>query len=113
MLNKRDFIKNTAPLFVLATLAKEDAYTFQITQKIRIISEDGVCLTEKLVDTIVLSLERKGFVKSTWEIYDVGPARKYHALTAKGKKELKKLIEVWNDQIALGNKVLNCNFFAE
>lgn len=95
MLRTADLLKGTTPALILAALSNEDLYGYRIIQLIREESDDALKLGEGSVYPVLHALEGKGFVKSRWETQEVGPARKYYALTAKGRKELDSATETW------------------
>lgn len=90
MLRTADLLKGTTPALILAALSREDLYGYRIIQLIREKSDDALKLGEGSVYPVLHALERKGLVKSRWETQEVGPARKYYALTAKGRWQLEE-----------------------
>jgi len=95
MLRTSDLLKGTTPALILAALAKEDLYGYRIIKLIQEESDDALKLGEGSVYPVLHALESKGLVKGRWETREIGPARKYYALTSKGKKELKTAAATW------------------
>ncbi len=95
MLRTSDLLKGTTPALILAVLAKEDLYGYRIIQLIRQESDEALKLGEGSVYPVLHALEAKHLVKSRWETQEIGPARKYYALTAKGKEQLDVAVKTW------------------
>lgn len=95
MVKTTDLLKGTTPALILAALSKEDLYGYRVIQLIRETSEEVFSLGEGSVYPVLHALEKKGLVKSRWEVQEVGPARKYYALTAKGRRELEGAAKIW------------------
>ncbi len=101
-----DLLKGTTSTLVLAALSKEELYGYRIIQLIKEASDDALSLGEGSVYPILHALEGKELVKSRWQVQEVGPARKYYALTAKGRKELEGAAKTWRSYTGAVDGVL-------
>lgn len=106
MLKTTDLLKGTTSTLVLAALSKEELYGYRIIQRIKEAGDEALSLGEGSVYPILHALESKGLVKSRWETQKIGPARKYYALTAKGKKELEGAAKTWRSYVGAVDGVL-------
>ena len=95
MLHISQLLKGTTPLVILASLHQEERYGYDIIQAIKQASGDHLALGEGSVYPILHALERDKYIKSRWVIQEKGPARKYYALTAKGKKACSTSAQQW------------------
>lgn len=95
MLRTADLLKGTTPALILAALSQEDLYGYRIIQRIQEVTDDALSLGEGSVYPVLHALEKKGFVRSRWETQEVGPARKYYALTAAGRRQLVVAAKTW------------------
>lgn len=95
MLRTADLLKGTTPALILAALSQEDLYGYRIIQRIQEVTDDALSLGEGSVYPVLHALEKKGFVRSRWETQEVGPARKYYALTATGRRQLAVAAKTW------------------
>jgi DNA-binding PadR family transcriptional regulator len=86
---------------VLATLSqlRVPRYGYGLRQAL---ADKGMAIEEGTLYPLLRRLEAQGVLRSDWKIED-GPPRRYYALTADGRKLLKKLIDSWqgmNDAMA-------------
>lgn len=81
---------------VLAALSQLRAprYGYELRQAL---AEHGMPIEEGTLYPLLRRLESQGLLKSEWKIDD-GPPRRYYALTADGRKLLRKLTEAWRSQ---------------
>ena len=70
-------------------------YGYQIIKSIRERSDDVLQFGEGSMYPVLHSLEKEGFVTSSWVNQKVGPSRKYYKMTAKGKKFLEEAKSEW------------------
>lgn len=90
---------------VLATLSKEDAYGYALTQNVKEIIQ----VSESTLYPVLRRLE-KGDYLLTYDKPFQGRNRRYYQITDSGKKQLKEYITEWQtykvnvDKILLGGK---------
>src|ERR1700742_3789540 len=81
-------LKGTLQTIILKLLKDNDQmYGYEITQKVKEISDGDILLTEGALYPALHKLQADGFLKTTVEIVD-GRARKYYRLTEHGGKEV-------------------------
>lgn len=90
----KELLKGSTPLLVLSVISTEDMYGYDITRKIRTISEDVFNLNEGTLYPILHAMEKEKQVESYWREVD-GRKRKYYHITKKGKKLLEEKTEEW------------------
>ena len=78
---------------VLALLAKEDRYGFDIARSLA--SVEPIAVSEGTVYPLLSRLRKDGAVTTTWQESDSGPPRKYYAITALGRRTLQDFTEEW------------------
>src|SRR4051812_1056844 len=79
---------------VLEIISRDTTYGYEITQQLRKLGFEDV--VEGTVYTILLRLEKNGFVTTEKKLSDVGPPRKFYSLTKLGQKELKDFWAKWD-----------------
>ncbi|MDB5162098.1 MAG: transcriptional regulator, PadR-like family protein [Candidatus Saccharibacteria bacterium] len=79
---------------VLQIIDRHTTYGYDITQQLRTLGFEDV--VEGTVYTILVRLERNGFVVSEKRASEVGPPRKFYTLTTTGNKELKSFWAKWD-----------------
>ncbi len=78
---------------VLALLAKEDRYGFDIARTLGAV--EPIAVSEGTVYPLLSRLRKDGAVTTTWQESDAGPPRKYYAITSQGRRVLADFIEEW------------------
>jgi DNA-binding PadR family transcriptional regulator len=88
--------RGSAELAILALLAKQPLYGFEISR--RIDEESGGALHFNLASLypMLYELEKRGWVKGRWEANRAGRDRRYYCLTPAGKKKLAPLRREWS-----------------
>lgn len=92
--------KGVTELVVLAALRQREAYGYELLQRINHI--DGLALTESTVYPLLARLKRDRFVSVRAAPSPSGPPRRYHQLTAAGRRRLSDMLEQWQ---AIGRAV--------
>ena len=78
---------------VLALLAKEDRYGFDIARTLGAV--EPISVSEGTVYPLLSRLRKDGAVTTSWQESDAGPPRKYYAITPQGRRVLADFIEEW------------------
>ena len=78
---------------VLSILAREEAYTYGIFQRLK---EAKVLVVEGTLYPILSRLRKSGYVDYRWEESQYGPPRKYYCLTKEGSAFLNDLASSWD-----------------
>lgn len=98
--------KGSIQLCLLALLAKEEKYGFQILHELRERSNGFFDLKEGTLYPALRRLEERGFVESHWLEPERGMPRKYYRLTARGKRALAEALAIWDRMTAGAERVL-------
>lgn len=100
-----DLLRGSTRLLVLAVLAEEPLYGYQIMKEVSKQSNELLKLGTASIYPIVHSLEKKHLVKSLWKEVG-GRERKYYALTPRGRKQLRVHVHEWETYTKGVNNVL-------
>jgi len=88
-----EMLKGTLEGIVLATLAVQPAYGYEITARLR---EQGFSdLVEGTVYALLVRIEQRGFVDVEKVPSEKGPPRKVYSLNARGREQLKDFGRTW------------------
>ncbi|MFS0646222.1 PadR family transcriptional regulator [Siminovitchia sp. 179-K 8D1 HS] len=87
------FKKGVLELCVLALLAKQDRYGYELVQKI----SDQIAISEGSVYPLLRRLTKDGCFTTYLKESTEGPSRKYYKLTENGREYLRKLLNEWNE----------------
>ena len=98
--------KGSIQLCLLASLAKQEKYGFQILHELREKSNGFFDLKEGTLYPALRRLEERGFVESRWQEPTTGVPRKYYRLTARGRSALKEALAIWDAMTAGAERVL-------
>ena len=88
-----EMLKGTLEGCVLEVISGEETYGYAITRRLNELGFTGVI--EGTVYTILLRLEKNGFVQVAKRPSAVGPPRKFYALNDAGRNELEKFWAKW------------------
>jgi DNA-binding PadR family transcriptional regulator len=98
--------KGSIQLCLLALLAKDEKYGFQILHELRDKSEGFFDLKEGTLYPALRRLEERGFVDSHWVEPESGMPRKYYRLTARGRRALGEALAIWDAMSRGAERVL-------
>jgi PadR family transcriptional regulator PadR len=88
-----EMLKGTLEGIVLAVLADQPAYGYEITARLR---EQGFTdLVEGTVYALLVRIEQRGFADVTKVPSEKGPPRKVYALNAAGREQLAEFWRAW------------------
>jgi PadR family transcriptional regulator PadR len=79
---------------VLEVISRKPTYGYDITQQLRKLGFEDV--VEGTVYTILVRLEKNGYVSIEKKPSEVGPPRKFYSLTKAGQKELELFWDKWD-----------------
>ncbi len=96
--------KGTLELCMLALLAREERYGYEITQALN--QGDGLGLSEGTIYPLLTRLQREEMVSSRWQESRAGPPRKYYRLTDKGRHALESMSTRWTSLTRQVNSIL-------
>ena len=98
--------KGSIQLCLLALLAKQEKYGFQILHELRDKSNGFFDLKEGTLYPALRRLEERGFVESRWQEPETGAPRKYYHLTDRGRSALSEALRIWDAMTAGAARVL-------
>ncbi|MFZ0564193.1 MAG: helix-turn-helix transcriptional regulator [Terriglobales bacterium] len=88
--------RGSAELAILALLAEEALYGFEISKRIEEKTGGALHFTLASLYPMLYDLEKRGLIAGRWEANRAGRDRRYYSLTPAGKKELVPLRREWN-----------------
>lgn len=82
-------------LLLLKTVALEPLHGWAITQRIQQRTTDAVQIQQGSLYPALHRLERRGWLKASWDISENNRRAKYYSLTAAGRKQLRAEESHW------------------
>jgi transcriptional regulator len=101
-----DLPQGTLDLLILRTLALEAQHGWAISQRIQQLSSEALQVQQGSLYPALHRLERRGWIKSSWDVSDNNRRAKYYQLTGAGRKQLDKETETWRRLVAAVGQVL-------
>src|SRR5699024_10004075 len=90
----KEMMKGSIDLLILTLIEKEDMYGYDISRKIKTLSDDTYEMSEGTLYAALKRMERKSWIESYWLETESG-RRKYYKMTIDGTKELSKKQDNW------------------
>src|SRR5215218_10469991 len=91
----KDLIAASSTPIVLAILAEEDSYGYNIIKRVREVSGGHMEWTDGMLYPVLHRLERLGHIEARWEVADSGRRRKYYSITSQGRAQLAEERRQW------------------
>jgi PadR family transcriptional regulator PadR len=85
--------KGLLSFWVLLLLHERPSYVFEMGQQLDGISQGSISADEKSLYRALRRFEAMGVVESSWQPSDVGPRRRYYALTGLGTALLRQFAQ--------------------
>ncbi|RAS73645.1 PadR family transcriptional regulator [Priestia endophytica] len=89
-----EMLKGVLEGVVLQKIQKGETYGYEITKYLNELGFDDI--VEGTVYTILIRIEKKGLVEIEKKKSELGPARKFYTLNAKGEQELNDFWIRWS-----------------
>lgn len=100
-------LKGSLALIILKLLEDNDKmYGYEITKKVKALSENNIQITEGALYPALHKLEADGLVQSTIETFE-NRSRKYYHLTKTGKKQIKFKLADFSSFLSDMQNILN------
>ena len=85
--------KGLLSFWVLLLLHERPSYVFEMGQQLSVISQGSISADEKSLYRALRRFEAMGVVESDWRPSEVGPRRRYYALTDLGSALLRQCVQ--------------------
>lgn len=91
----RDFLTGTVGLLILSLLSERAMYGYEILQEAERRSASQFQMKEGTIYPALHQMERAGWLRADWRESESGRARRYYALTAKGRRQAASKKRQW------------------
>ena len=104
--DRLDLPQGTLDLLILRTIAIGPQHGWAISQRIQQVSSEALQVPQGSLYPALHRLERRGWIKSSWDVSDNNRRAKYYQLTAAGRKQLERETEGWKKLVVAVTQVL-------
>jgi DNA-binding PadR family transcriptional regulator len=101
----KELLKGSSDIIILAVLADEPLYGYEIAKRIKSQSTDILAMGEGTLYPLLHRLEQARLLESFWKEID-GRKRKYYGLTGAGKKMLSEKTAEWGQFTKAMNAIM-------
>ena len=91
----KDLVAASARPLLLSILAEGENYGYQLTRKVRELSEGVLEWSDGMLYPVLHRLEREGLVISEWKQSETGRERKYYRLSPGGRRSVQTERQQW------------------
>lgn len=97
----KELVGASTSVVVLAALAREPSYGYQIVKTVNQNAEGIFTWSEGTIYPVLHKLEKDRLIRAQWQEAENGRERKYYYITAKGRSALSENIAHWTSFHAL------------
>lgn len=87
--------KGVLELVVMSALSEREFYGYELVEHLR--ARFQLQVSDGTLYAILTRMKAEGLVRQRWEHTASGPARKYYALSAPGRRMLAAMQDTWRD----------------
>jgi PadR family transcriptional regulator len=102
-----DLPQGTLDLLILKAIALEPQHGWAISERIEQISNNALRVNQGSLYPSLHRLERKGWIKASWDVSDNNRRAKYYDLTKAGRRQLDEQTDAWRSLTAAINLLLD------
>ncbi|SFL79767.1 PadR family transcriptional regulator [Salibacterium qingdaonense] len=91
----KEMMKGNIDLILLSLVADRDLYGYEMTKKLKSLSDEAYNMSEGTLYPALKRMERKGWVTAYWSTPEGERRKKYYAITEEGGAELERKRRDW------------------
>ena len=107
MAKPTDFVQATLDLLILKTISLEPKHGWAIGKRIQQVSREALQVQQGSLYPALHRLEKRGWLKSEWDVSEANQRAKYYRLTAAGKAQLTREQDRWSQLVNAIGRVMN------
>jgi transcriptional regulator len=101
-----DLMQGTLDMLILKALTWGDMHGYAVARWLERTTDDVLRIEEGSLYPALHRLTRRGWVRAEWGVSDNNRRARYYALTAEGRKQLRRETAAWAQFIGAVGKVL-------
>jgi transcriptional regulator len=102
-----DLPQGTLDLLILKAVALEPQHGWAVAERIKQISHAKLQVQQGSLYPALHRLERRGWIKASWDVSDNNRRAKYYELTKAGRKRLEEGTATWREMTGAVGQVLD------
>jgi PadR family transcriptional regulator, regulatory protein PadR len=102
-----ELLQGTLDMLILRTLQWGAQHGHGIGQAIRLQSDDLLKVETGSLYPALHRLEKRGWLKSAWDVSEANQRAKYYELTAAGKDQLSRERDRWSQMVDAIGRIMN------
>ena len=102
-----DLFTGSLDLLLLKALSWGPMHGYAIARWIRVSTREGLNVREGALYPALHRLEKRGWLKSEWNVSEANQRAKYYRLTAVGKAQLAREQDRWSQMVDAIGRVMN------
>jgi PadR family transcriptional regulator PadR len=102
-----DALKGYNDILILYILLQGDSYGYEISKRIREITDDQYIIKETTLYSAFNRMERNRYIEQYFGTQTFGKRRTYYKITAVGKAYYLSKCKEWKETVAIVNKFIN------
>ncbi|MFD2706293.1 PadR family transcriptional regulator [Salibacterium lacus] len=91
----KEMMKGNIDLILLSLVADRDLYGYEMTKKLKSLSDEAYNMSEGTLYPALKRMEKKGWVTSYWSAPEGERRKKYYVITEEGGAELERKRRDW------------------
>jgi PadR family transcriptional regulator, regulatory protein PadR len=99
--------QGTLDLLILKTIALEPQHGWAISERVQQMSSDALQVKQGSLYPALHRLERRGWIKASWNVTENNRQAKYYELTRRGRKQLEAQTDSWRRLTAAVGQILD------
>ena len=102
-----ELLQGTLDMLILRTLQWGPQHGHGIGQAIRLQSDDLLKVETGSLYPALHRLQKRGWLKSAWDVSEANQRAKYYELTAAGKEQLSRERDRWSQMVDAIGRIMN------
>ncbi len=91
----KDLVAASSRPLILSILAEGESYGYELTRKVRELSEGVLEWSDGMLYPVLHRLEREGLIISEWKQSETGRERKYYRISPGGRRSVQTERQQW------------------
>ena len=105
--DRLDLPQGTLDLLILRALSLTPRHGWGVSERIQQVSNEVLQIPQGSLYPALHRLEKRGWLKSDWDVSEANQRAKYYRLTAAGKAQLSREQDRWSQMVNAIGRIMN------